>query len=74
MKTAGICLLFLHMDTAGGQMFLLRGHTKTVFVDEKQNNITENVQNIQFWIDNPPDSNYTVPYIAIIQEIDQNGD
>lgn len=50
---------FLRMNALCGQMFLLHGHRKTVFVDENQKNLTLNVQNIQFLIDNPPKANYT---------------
>lgn len=32
MKTAGICLLFLYMNTYGKQMFLIRGRKKGLLV------------------------------------------
>lgn len=51
---------FLRMNAVYGQMFSLHGHRKAVFVEENQKNITLNVQIIQFLIDNPPDSNYTI--------------
>lgn len=60
-KTAGESLLFLRMNAVCGQMFLVYGHPKRVFVNENQKNIALNVQNIQFLIDNLPKANYTIP-------------
>jgi len=59
-KTAGESLPFLHMNATERQMFSYYAQENSVFVEENQKIIAQNVQNIQFWIDNPQDSIYTI--------------
>jgi len=56
-----------------GQVFLPKDDKSPGFVDENQKIITKNVQNIQFLIDNPMVSIYTISVSLYHEEKCGNG-